>query len=54
MAARKMLRGKPGIGYSILYAARFRISNDEQEFVDATKAMDYIKKHILSADGPEH
>ena len=54
--ARKMLQGKPGVRYGLLYPARLRITNnnDEREFADATKAMDYIKKHILPADGPEH
>lgn len=53
--ARKILQGKPGIRYGLLYPARLRISNNnvEREFVDANK-MYYIKKHILPAEGPEH
>ena len=51
--ARNVLQGRPRIRYGLLYPASFSITNnnDEREFVDATKAMDYIKKHILPADG---
>lgn len=47
--ARKMFREKPGVRYGLLYPARFCISNnnEERELVDATKAMDNIRKHIL-------
>lgn len=46
---RKMLRGKPGIRYGLLFPARLRIShnNEEKEFVDVSKAMDYVKRNII-------
>ncbi|CAL1609954.1 unnamed protein product [Knipowitschia caucasica] len=46
---RRMLRDKPGVRYGILFPARLRVThnNVEKEFVDATKAMDYVKKIIL-------
>uniref|UniRef100_A0A3P8T1M0 L1 transposable element RRM domain-containing protein n=1 Tax=Amphiprion percula TaxID=161767 RepID=A0A3P8T1M0_AMPPE len=44
---RRMLRGRQGIRYGLFYPAKFRIShnNVEKEFVDATKALDYVKKN---------
>ncbi|KAK7891490.1 hypothetical protein WMY93_023453 [Mugilogobius chulae] len=48
---RKMLHDKPGIRYGILYPARFRVTynNVEKEFVDASKAMNYVKENILQS-----
>lgn len=42
---RKALRGRKEIRYGLLYPTRFRIShkNQSREFVDARKAMDYVK-----------
>ncbi|XP_038154320.1 uncharacterized protein LOC119791981 [Cyprinodon tularosa] len=53
---RKMLRGRPGVRFGILYPARFRISynNEEKEFLDATEAMDYVKKKVIPAAEPEN
>lgn len=53
---RKMLRGRPGVRYGILYPARLRITHGDvdKEFVDATKAMDYIKRHVITANEPEN
>lgn len=53
--ARKMLRGKPGVRYGLLYPARFCISNNnkEREFMDASKAMVYIILHILPTSETE-
>lgn len=47
---RRFLRDKPGILYGIFFPARLRITynNEEKEFVDATKAMDFVKKNLLS------
>lgn len=46
---RKMLRGRQGVRYGILFPARFRIShnNEEKEFTDATKAMAYVKDKVI-------
>lgn len=48
---RKILRDKPGVRYGIFFPARLRITynNAEKEFVDAVKAMDYVKENILAA-----
>ena len=40
---RKILRGILGVRFGIFFPARFRIShNNEEEFLDATEAMDYM------------
>lgn len=46
---RKMLRERSGVRYGILFPARLRIShnNEEKEFVDASKAMDYVKRNVI-------
>lgn len=46
---RKMLRGRRGVRYGILYPARLRITHDgeEKEFVDAAKAMAYVKTKVI-------
>lgn len=43
---RKMLRGRQGIRYGLIYPAKFRISynGEEKEFLNAPEAMDYVKK----------
>ena len=43
---RKMLRGRPGVRFGIFFPARLCIShnNEEKEFLDGTKALDYVKK----------
>lgn len=53
---RRMLRGRQGIHYGLLFPAKFRIShnNVEKEFVDATKALDYVKKNVIPANEMEH
>lgn len=45
---RRVLRNRPGVRYGIFFPARLRITyNDvQQEFVDATKAMDYVNAKI--------
>lgn len=50
-----MLRGRQGICYGLLFPAKFRIShvNVEKEFVDATKALDYVK-NVIPANETEH
>lgn len=46
---RKMLCGREGVRYGLRYPARFLIThnNEEKEFVDAAKAMDYMKKNFV-------
>lgn len=53
---RKLLRDKPGVRYGIFFPATLRIThnNAEVEFVDAAKAMDYVKGSILSAADELH
>uniref|UniRef100_A0A3B1JGB4 L1 transposable element RRM domain-containing protein n=1 Tax=Astyanax mexicanus TaxID=7994 RepID=A0A3B1JGB4_ASTMX len=48
-SVRKMLRGKQGIRYSLLFPARLRITyrNEEKEFLDATEALEYVQKNII-------
>uniref|UniRef100_A0A3B1JLI8 L1 transposable element RRM domain-containing protein n=1 Tax=Astyanax mexicanus TaxID=7994 RepID=A0A3B1JLI8_ASTMX len=43
-SVRKMLRGKQGIRYGLLFPARLRITyrNEEKEFLDATEALEYL------------
>ncbi|KAG7467812.1 hypothetical protein JOB18_017105, partial [Solea senegalensis] len=47
---RKALRGRKEIRYGLFYPARLRITHqdEDKEFVDPQKAMDYVKK-ILPA-----
>lgn len=46
---RKMLRGRQGVRYGILFPARLRITHNdvEREFVDAAKAMAYVKTKVI-------
>ena len=48
-SVRKMLRGLQGVRYGLLYPARLRISykNEEKEFLDVTKALEYVQKKII-------
>uniref|UniRef100_A0A667Z7E4 L1 transposable element RRM domain-containing protein n=1 Tax=Myripristis murdjan TaxID=586833 RepID=A0A667Z7E4_9TELE len=50
MDVRRALRGRKGICYGLLYPARLRITHqdEDKEFVDPQKAMDYVK-NILPA-----
>lgn len=43
---RKELRGRKGVRYGLFYPARLRITfnNQDKEFVDPKKAMEYVKK----------
>ena len=47
---RKMLRGRQGVRYGLLYPARLRISykNEEKEFLDPREALEYVRKEIIS------
>lgn len=53
---RKALRGRRGVRYGLLYPARFRISHkdEDKEFVDPTKAMDYVQKIVIPSTEPEN
>ncbi|KAG9267588.1 hypothetical protein AMEX_G18444, partial [Astyanax mexicanus] len=48
-SVRKMLRGKQGIRYGLLFPTRLRLTyrNEEKEFLDATEALDYVQKNII-------
>lgn len=45
---RRVLRGRQGVRYGLLFPARLRITHDgeEKEFRNATEAMDYVKRKI--------
>lgn len=47
---RRALRGRQGVRYGLLFPARLRISYDgeEKEFRNASEAMDYVKRKIIS------
>lgn len=49
MDVRKMLQGRPGVGFGIFFPARLRISynNEEKVFLDGAKTMDYINKNVI-------
>lgn len=46
-----MLHNQPNIQFDILFPARLRVTHngEEREFIDAEKAMTYVKKHIIPA-----
>jgi len=46
---RKLLRGRQGVRYGLLFPARFRVTHngEEKEFRDAADAMDYVKRRII-------
>lgn len=48
---RKLLHSRPNVRFGILFPARLRITHngEENEFTDAEKAMDYVKKRIITA-----
>lgn len=48
--ARKALQGRRDVRFGLFYPARFRITfkNDNKEFTDPAKAMDYIQNTILT------
>lgn len=52
---RRLLRNRRDVRYGLLFPARLRISHGEEdkEFLDANKAMDYVKKKIISATASE-
>lgn len=52
---RKMLRGCKEVRYGLLYPARLRITyqNEEKEFLDPKKAMEYVQNTIISAETAE-
>ncbi|KAJ8349135.1 hypothetical protein SKAU_G00277240 [Synaphobranchus kaupii] len=45
---RKLLRGQQGIRYGFFFPAKLRIThnNEDREFLDPDKAMDYVKRNI--------
>lgn len=49
---RRALRGQKEIRYSLLYPARLRITHrdEDKEFVDPQKAMDYVKNILLTTE----
>lgn len=51
---RKLLHDRRGVRFGILFPARLRITHDgeDKEFLDPSKAMEYVKKHIVkTAEG---
>ena len=46
---RKALRGRKGVRYGLLYPARLRIShnNEDEEFLDSSRAMEYVQKKVI-------
>uniref|UniRef100_A0A8C2W6V4 L1 transposable element RRM domain-containing protein n=1 Tax=Cyclopterus lumpus TaxID=8103 RepID=A0A8C2W6V4_CYCLU len=46
---RRTLRGRKGVRYGLLYPARLRIShnNEDEEFLDPGKAMEYVRKKVI-------
>ena len=46
---RRALRGRKGVRYGLLYPARLRVSrnNEDEEFLDPSKAMEYVQKKIF-------
>ncbi|KAJ4940325.1 hypothetical protein JOQ06_026633 [Pogonophryne albipinna] len=46
---RKMLRGRQGVRYGLLFPARMRISvgDEENEFLDPAKALEYVLKKVI-------
>lgn len=47
---RRVLRGRQGVRYGLLFPARLRITHDEEEkeFRNAIEAMGYVKRKIIS------
>lgn len=48
---RKELRGRQGVRYGLFYPARLRISykDEDRDFLDPKKAMEYVKKTVDAA-----
>lgn len=44
---RKVLRGRKGVRYGLLYPARVSHGNEDEEFLDPSKAMEYVQKKVL-------
>lgn len=55
MEVRKVLQGRRGVRYGLLYPARLRLTyqNEEKEFLDPQKAMEYIQNTIVPTETPE-
>lgn len=52
---RKTLRGRRGVRYGLLYPARLRISykDEDKEFLDPMKAMEFVQKKVIPFTEPQ-
>jgi len=52
---RKTLRGRRGVCYGLLYPARLRISykDEDKEFMDPMKAMEFVQKKVIPFTEPQ-
>lgn len=52
---RKMLRGRRGVRYGLLYPARLRVlyKDEDKEFLDPMKAMEFIQKKVIPFTEPQ-